>query len=223
MKIEVYVPMVRLLCIFTVILCSTNGFCEEKKENQWKSLFDGKTLKNWESSQFGGDGDVYVEDGSIVLEFGSSMTGVRFKKSDLPKTNYELTFEAKRIDGFDFFCGLTFPVDQSHCSLILGGWGGAVVGLSSIDGIDASENDTNQIHAFKSGKWYNVRLQVTANDIQVWLDKKKIISQSLNGHKVSIRPEVELSRPLGFSSWETKAAIRKIRLRSLTLPIKKTE
>ena len=92
-----------------------------------------------------------------------------------------------------------------------------------IDDKDASDNDTNQLHSFKKGQWYDVRLQVTEQRINVWLDKKKIISQSLNGHKISIRPEVELSRPLGFSSWETKAEIRKIRLRPLTLPIERTK
>ena len=205
------------------MLFTAASYCDEATPAKPKSLFDGKTLKNWESSKFGGDGDVYVQDGSIILEFGSSITGIRYTKTDIPKSNYELAFQAKRIDGSDFFCGLTFPVGESFCSLILGGWGGAVVGLSSIDDKDASDNETNQLHSFKKGQWYDVRLQVTKTEINVWLDKKKIISQALEGHKISIRPEVELSRPLGFSSWETKAAIRKISLKPLNLPIKKTE
>ena len=100
--------------------------------------------------------------------------------------------------------------------MILGGWAGAVVGLSSIDGKDASENDTTQFHNLKDNQWYHVRVRVRDNDIQVWLDKKRIINQTLVGKKLSIRPEVELSRPLGICTWETRAALRNIRLRSLS-------
>ena len=34
---------------------------EVAKEPVWKSLFDGKTLKNWKSSNFGGEGKVGVD------------------------------------------------------------------------------------------------------------------------------------------------------------------
>ena len=37
--------------------------------------------------------------------------------------DYELRLEAKRVEGGDFFCGLTFPVGKEYCTLILGGWG----------------------------------------------------------------------------------------------------
>lgn len=44
----------------------------------------------------------------------------------------------------EFFCGLTVPVRTgTECvSLIVGGWGGSLVGISSIDGLDASETST---------------------------------------------------------------------------------
>lgn len=118
-------------------------------EPSWKPLFDGKTLDGWKITNFGGEGEVTVEDGSIILEYGSSLTGITYDGT-FPKTNYEITLEARRLDGTDFFCGMTFPVAESHCSLILGGWGGAVVGLSSIDGHDASENETTQYKKFRS-------------------------------------------------------------------------
>ena len=76
----------------------------------------------------------------------------------LPKTNFEISLDAKRVQGHDFFCGLTFPVGDSFASLIVGGWGGAVCGISSIDGNDASSNDTTTRRKFDNDKWYHIRL-----------------------------------------------------------------
>ena len=66
-------------------------------------------------------------------------------KETFPKVDYEVNLDAKRVAGNDFFCGITFPVGKRFCSLIVGGWGGATVGLSSIDGKDAAENETTLI------------------------------------------------------------------------------
>ena len=118
-----------------------------------------------------------------------------------------------RVEGRDFFAGVTFPVADSFCSLILGGWGGMVVGLSSINGMDASENETSQSIEFESGRWYSVRIRVTPAKIEAWLDDRQIINQDLKGNKIDTRFEVELSQPLGVASWQTKAALRDLRLR----------
>ena len=68
-----------------------------------------------------------------------------------------------KIEGADFMCGLTFPVGDSHASLILGGWGGTVAGISSIDGHDASENETSSFISFPKDRWYTIRMRVTPN------------------------------------------------------------
>ena len=102
-----------------------------------ESLFDGKTLKGWKAPEFGGQGKVEVKDGAIVMERGESMTGISCT-GKVPTVDYELTLEGKRVDGVDFFATTTFPVGKSHCSLVVGGWGGPVVGLSSIDYYDAA-------------------------------------------------------------------------------------
>ena len=184
-------------------------------EPPWQPIFDGKTLTNWQPTKFFGEGAVRVENGQIVLEAGKSLTGITWAGPELPTSNYELALEAMRVQGSDFFAGITFPVADSFCSLILGGWGGTVVGLSSINGMDASENETSQSMDFESGRWYAVRIRVTAPTIEVWLDDRQIVKQDLKNNKVDIRIEVEPSRPLGIASWRTKAALRGLRLRRL--------
>ena len=191
------------------------GSGQAQPDAGWQPLFDGKTLTNWRSSQFSGEGAVTVEDGRIVLETGKSMTGITWAGATLPKTNYEIALEAMRVEGRDFFAGVTFPVDGSFCSLILGGWGGSVVGLSNINGQDASENETSQSIEFQNGRWYSVRIRVTPAKIEVWLDDRQIITQDLKGNKIDIRMEMDRSTPLGVASWKTKAALRGIRFRRL--------
>jgi Domain of Unknown Function (DUF1080) len=181
----------------------------------WQPLFDGKTLTNWAPTKFGGEGAVKVEDGQIVLETGKSLTGITWAGGELPKTNYEIALQATRVEGHDFFAGVTFPVGDSFCSLILGGWGGSVVGLSSINFMDASENETSQSMDFENGRWYRVRIRVTPEKIQAWLDDRQIISQDLKDNKITVRMEVEPSKPLGVATWKTKGALRDIRLRRL--------
>lgn len=179
----------------------------------WEPLFDGKMLTNWNATQFRGEGAVKVTDGQVILEVGNDLTGINWSGPQLPTTNYELALQAMRLEGSDFFAGVTFPVGDSFCSLILGGWGGTVVGLSNVNGMDASENQTSQSIAFESKRWYNVRIRVTAAKIEAWLDDRQIIDQDLKGNKVDTRLEVEPSQPLGVASFRTKAALRDIRLR----------
>ena len=179
-------------------------------------LFDGKTLTNWQPSKFHGQGPVTIENGDIILAAGKDLTGVTWSGPALPTTNYELTLQARRLEGRDFFAGITFPVGDSFCSLILGGWGGTVVGLSSINGIDASENSTSQSIDFEMQKWYDIRIRVTPEKIDSWLDGKHIIEQTLKGNQIDVRIEVEPSRPLGIASWRTKAAVRSIRLQRIS-------
>lgn len=181
----------------------------------WKPMFDGHSLAGWKETDFSGKGPVSVQDGLMVLDTGNSLTGVNWT-NEAPKTDYEIEFEAMKVDGSDFFCGLTFPVQDSWCSLIMGGWGGTVVGLSSIEGQDASENETSQFIKFDTGRWYHIRLRVTKAKIQVWLDGKQIINEPLEGRNIGLRfGEIELSKPLGIASYETAAALRGIRMRRL--------
>jgi hypothetical protein len=181
-----------------------------KKEPQ--SLFDGTTLKNWKSTEYGGEGKVEVVDGRLVLNMGNSLTGVTWTGADFPKTDYEVRLEAMRVDGDDFFCAIIFPVGKAFCSFVVGGWGGGVVGLSSVDGMNASENETMNTMNFKKGQWYRLRLRVTPKKIEAWIDDKQTVNLDLEGRTISIHPAVELGEPFGLASYETTGAFRKITL-----------
>lgn len=186
---------------------------EEKAE--WTPLFNGKDLTNWKKSGFGGEGEVEVVDGSLVLFTGGGrITGITFTK-EFPKTNFEIHLEARRAKGSDFFCGLTFPVAESHASLICGGWGGSVTGISNIDGNDASENSSSKYLKYENGKWYDIRLKVTPEKIEAWIDGKQEIDVELEDHRLSTRIEVDRSKPLGISSFESQSEIRKIEWRAI--------
>ncbi len=185
-----------------------------KPPADWKSLFDGKTLDGWKVPQFGGEGKVYVKDGSIVMETGSMMTGVTWTGKPL-RNNYELKLEGMRLAGSDFFCTTTFPVGDDPCSLVVGGWGGMVVGLSSIDGMDASENATTRNIDFKDKQWYRVRIRVSDAAVEAWIDGEQVLNQPRKDHKFTIRDEVDLSRPLGICTWGTTGAVRNIRVRAV--------
>lgn len=189
------------------------------QDGKWVSLFDGQSLKGWKSTEFGGEGDVKVEEGAILLEMGQEMTGITWDRAEPPpKNNYEIRLEARRVDGSDFFCALTFPVDNASPSLVVGGWGGGVVGISSIDDLNASENETTKYMEFKTGQWYKIRVRVTKDRLQAWIDDQEVVDQDIAGRKISNHPAVELSKPLGISTWSTVGAVRKVELRKIDAP-----
>ena len=157
-----------------------------------------------------------VKDGAIVLGTGEKMTGVTYSKSDFPKTDYEVSLEAKRVEGRDFFATTTFPVGDSYCSLVVGGWGGMVTGISSINGADASENETTGSMEFKTGQWYKLRIRVTKEKLEAWIGDEKAVDVELKGRKVSTRIECEECQPFGVCTWDTTGAVRDIKVRKLT-------
>lgn len=174
-------------------------------------LFNGKTLDGWEITNFGPQGPVYVSGENVILGMGDGCTGITYRNK-FPEINYQVTLEAKKVAGNDFFCGITFPVGKVPCTLIVGGWGGTTVGLSSINGKDASENETTTLQKFEKDRWYNISLIVKADTIKALIDNVRVVDFAIGKNKLSIRPEVELSKPFGICSWYTTAAIRKIRL-----------
>lgn len=217
--------MFRLTAAAMVVLVLAPAlFAEEPKpaadkpaeKEKWESLFDGKTLEGWKSTDFGGQGEVEVKDGQIILSQGQPLTGITWQKNDkLPKDNYEITLEAMKRKGDDFFCGITFPVRDSHASFIVGGWGGSLVGLSSINDLDASENETTDYAKLEHNKWYKIRVRVAKGKIECWLNDKQMVDVEMKDKKISTRIEVDASKPLGISNFNVESALKDIKLRRL--------
>jgi hypothetical protein len=151
------------------------------------------------------------------IDFGTDLNGVRWN-GKLPVTPYTIELEARRVSGSDFFCGLTFPVrtGSDHVSLILGGWGGSLVGISSIDGMDASENSTGTQYHFEEQRWYRIRVEVRQEHIQAWIDDEQIVDAHTEEQRLSLRPgPIEDCAPLGIATWNTKAEFRDARWKPL--------
>jgi len=176
-----------------------------------RMLFNGVSLDGWEVIEFEGHGKISIADSCVIIGKGSQISGIRWLK-DFPVTNYEVNLEAKRIEGSDFFCGMTFPVKESFLTLVLGGWGGSLVGLSCIDGYDAANNPTGNVFHFGSGWWYGIRLRVTDKKIEAWIEDEKIVDFIIDNSDLSLRWEVESSVPFGITTYKTTGALRNIRL-----------
>lgn len=199
----------------SIMLLSTLAAVAPAQNNGgWKPLFDGATLKGWRETPFTRHGTVTVADGIITLGKGY-MTGITWTEP-FPHANYEIHLEAMRFEGSDFFAGITFPVHDSFCTWINGGWGGLVVGLSSLDGNDASENETTTARNFAAGRWYALLLRVTDNRIQAWIDNQPVIDVDYSNTGIDLRPgEIELSKPMGIAAYETVAKLRHIEYRTI--------
>jgi len=185
---------------------------------EWLSLFDGKSLKGWkvpDQDDFAAHGKVEAKKGTIALGEGTPFTGMVWT-GDFPKEDFEVSVDAMRTGGIDIFCGLTVPVGKSHVTLVLGGWGDSVVGLSSVDDRNASDNETTKIMSFKNKKWYNVRMRVTKAKIEAWIDDKQVVDLKRKGHKFTIYEELRPIRPVGFFSWNTEAALKNIDMARLS-------
>jgi hypothetical protein len=210
------VMLVALLAIVAPRVEAADGDQADKTEGAaWKPLFDGKTLRGWEVTGFAGHGNVEVESEQLILGTGVALTGVHWTNA-FPRQNYEIALEAQRVEGSDFFCGLTFPVGETNVTLIVGGWGGGLVGISSINGMDASENETTKYKQFKAGQGYAMRLRVTEERIEAWIDGQRLVDVPIRERQLSMRAgEIEMSGPLGVAAWQTTSALRSIRYREL--------
>jgi Domain of Unknown Function (DUF1080) len=205
-----------LALLFSQWLALSLAAQEPKAAADWTALFDGKTLAGWKVTDFGGEGEVLVNEGEIVLKMGQPLTGITWKDGDkIPTDNFEITLQARKRKGDDFFCGLTFPVRDTHATFVVGGWAGTVVGLSSINGLDASENETTQYEKFDQNKWYAIRIRVADGTIACWLDGKQMVDVELKDNRISTRIEVDPNKPLGICCYNTESGLKDIKLRRL--------
>jgi hypothetical protein len=180
---------------------------------RWE-LFGKDLADHWKEAEMLNSGGVQQETDGYTLKAGSPMTGIVFptwEKDGLPLTSYRVTYEAMRVSGKDFFGSLTFPAGSvERCvTFVLGGWGGSQVGISSIDGLDASMNATGSVQKFEDGKWYRIRIEVTAETLSVWLDDRSLARANIAKADLSLRSgEIDRCAPFGFASYSTEGRIR---------------
>lgn len=179
------------------------------------SLLEGTAAAQWQQAGIPDEGKIHVANGELTLATGQPMTGAKWVgwTQDLPQTNYALTYEALRVEGGDIFGMATFPVGshQSHATFVIGGWGGTVTGISSIDFQDANENQTRAEQRFENNRWYKVRIEVRPEDLRAWVDDRIVVNASIKGRHVSLRPGyIDHCLPFGFASYEAKAKIRNL-------------
>jgi len=182
----------------------------------WQSLFDGKTLDNWKILRYGGNGEPSVRNGVLIIPKPTDgvMTGVCWVGDPLPVNNYEVYYEARRVAGSDIFAGFTFIYDDTAASIVFGGWGGVVNGLSSINGYDASENETCQRFSWSNDRWYPVLLRVTPDSIRASVGLDIIVDIATAGKDIHLRADY---LDTGFTLWtyNTTGEIRNIRIRTI--------
>lgn len=184
---------------------------------QEAELFNGRDLSGWNvltKEYFDMPGKVSVKDGAMILSAGRDLTGVQWA-GEMPRGNFTISLEARRTEGSDFFCGLTFPVGKGYVSLILGGWGGTAVGLSNVNDMSAIENETTQVIEFVKNQWYYIEVTVADGYVRVWLDDKRIIEQVIKDRKFTIWPQQEPVRPLGVATYGTTGEFRRFAVKRL--------
>jgi hypothetical protein len=163
------------------------------------------------------EGKAFVKDGEITTGIGAPMTGITFtawESLGVPRDRYVIEYEAMRAEGGDFFGSITFPVRDSGLTFIMGGWGGGLTGVSSIDDLDASENMTRGNFAFENNRWYRVRIKLRDENLTITIDERPFVNVNLKGRQAGLRyGEISKCLPLGFASYFTTARIRRIVVR----------
>jgi hypothetical protein len=158
---------------------------------------------------FESHGGVNFSVNKLSLAMGKPGTGVNYR-GPVPRMNYSISVEAMRTEGEDFFYGLTFPINDQHASLIIGGWGGGVTGISNMGGMSAVENETTGYTPFENDRWYKIKLSVSKKAIRVLLDEREIIQVETAKHQYSVWPQQATMCPLGIATWKTASEIRNL-------------
>ena len=184
-------------------------------ETSVMNLLQKESLNGWKPTDFHQQGKCSVNSGVLRLERGKPMTGVTCSLANLPTSKYELSYEARRLAGDDFFAAATFPVNDSFLTFVNGGWSGNITGLSSIDGSDASENETGRLVKFENGIWYSFKIRVESEKLICHVNSEKVVDFDSTGRSLKTRVESRPSQPLGFACYESIGEIRNIQIRRI--------
>ena len=187
---------------------------------EWQPLFDGKSLQGWTETPFTGHAAVKIENAQILLPYGKPMTGITLTRDSLDRTTRS---DSKRhgCRATTFFASLTFPVGDSFATWVTGGWGGDIVGISSIDGWDASDNETRSYFNFENGRWYALRASSDGRS-HPGVDRRPADRQCRDHgavHRPSTRAISSCRRRSGSRPMRLTGALRKIEYRLLKVAV----
>lgn len=221
--------MTRTLCAAAIGLATLLGAAsnagDDKKEQDWIRLFDGKTLKGW--TQKNGTATYRVEDGAIV---GRTTEGSpnSFLCTERTFGDFELEFEVKvdsRLNSGVQIRSKTKPGSgrvygpqvEIEASGPHGAEAGYIYGEAMGRGWLTPDSRLRPHRHFRDGQWNHYRVVAKGPRIQTWINGKKI--EDLTD------PEAYKTHPEGFIGLQVHAIPkgagpyevrwRKIRLRIL--------
>lgn len=178
------------------------------------ALFNGRDLSGWKAADIWGNGKVEaLSNGVVSCGLGKPLTGLAYTNS-FPTMSYEVKMEALRKEGSDFFVAMTIPVESNACTVVIGGWGGNLCGISSINFMDASENQYSESVSFKNDVWYTLRVRVTPGLLEVFLNDTlytaKVPFESSSAFTLRAGSDIDKTKPFGLATYETKALWRNL-------------
>ena len=174
-----------------------------------EALFDGEIHGGLDPGRFWRRGEVAGDVRALVLNMGM-LTGVNYT-NPIPTVDYEVELEARRVVSSDFFCGLTFPVKSDFATLIIGGWGGSVIGISSLDGEDAAHNETTGYQRFEAGRWVQNPAQRDGDQSRPGSTGSGKSARTSGTEDLASPGDIELSKPFGIATYSTTAELKNIR------------
>jgi len=195
------------------------GFSVAAATPATENLFSGTARQGWQPIAFYTPSTFTVlPSNTIACARGKPLSGIVYTNA-VPTMNYEVTLEAMRVEGSDFFVGLTLPIGKSFFTVIVGGWGGTLCGISSFDYDDASQNPWSESVALENNRWYTLRVRITPGVLQVFLNDTlyRARVEFDDAARFSLRPgEIEKSKPFGLTTYETAAHWRNLRIVPIT-------
>lgn len=180
----------RVLVVGTVLLLALSLSAvagEEAKEDEWNSLFDGKTLEGW--IQKNGTATYRVEYGAIIGKTtpGSPNSFLCTKKE---YGDFELEFEVKLLDnelnsgvqirsktrepkGDEKFGRVNGPQVEIEASGEKGAESGYIY-CEACGGWMTPEDELIPTKAFRDGEWNKYRIVAKGPRIQVWINGQEV-------------------------------------------------
>lgn len=186
---------------------------------QWRSIFDGEQLGRWipitriDATDLADPvpGEVEIDGRQIVLNTGDPLTGVSWF-GPMPTKDFEITVEAK-IDDAELI-SVAFPVGTERAAIQLDA-DNRKAGLYHIDGTGLHDDPMAAIFDGSVAGWHQLRIRVTEQRVQTWLNGQSIADQERTGSSFGAPEGFSPMHPLSMVASNGSASLRNIRIRTL--------